>query len=494
MVFAASEPTHGRELWRTDGTPGGTQLLADIYPGGRGSQPGAIATVGSTTYIRPDGSGTFPEARIWRTGDDITAPAVAITLSPLAPNGTNGWYTTNVTGSVAATDAEAGLDELRCQLDPVPDPFHFEAIPPPCSYSGAGTAITTEGNHHLFAAGSDDAGNQSLPVSRAVPIDKTAPAISVPATVTVDPAGSSGAAVVYSAPASDATSGVQSSGCLPASASTFAIGTTQVNCSATDNAGNSTGTHSFNVVVRTLPTSALSGSALGFGTQAQGTVTQPQSVTVTNNGGSPLRITGFTFSGSNPGDFFVGSDTCHQPVAPGASCVVTVRFAPQAQGSRAATLAIGSNASDAGTANVSLTGTGGGLPAGPAGAAGDDGSQGPAGPVGPAGPPGPQGPAGVQGAPGRDAIVTCKPTKPKKKVVKVVCSVKLATKRATQAGWRLTRRGRTVAQGVALVRHGRAKVDTGGLRLARGSRYVLMLGVRQQNGGIAVATQVVRIR
>ena len=40
--FAATDPTHGTELWRTDGTPGGTFLVADIWPGVNSSSPAEI--------------------------------------------------------------------------------------------------------------------------------------------------------------------------------------------------------------------------------------------------------------------------------------------------------------------------------------------------------------------------------------------------------------------------------------------------------------------
>lgn len=39
VYFTADDGVHGRELWRTDGTPDGTVLLKDIVPGPDGSQP-----------------------------------------------------------------------------------------------------------------------------------------------------------------------------------------------------------------------------------------------------------------------------------------------------------------------------------------------------------------------------------------------------------------------------------------------------------------------
>ncbi len=78
--------------------------------------------------------------------------------------------------------------------------------------------------------------------------DTTAPTVTVPADITVDATSPSGAVVTYSASASDAV-GVVTFNCIPASGSTFSAGTTTVDCTATDAAGNHT-TKSFHVTVR----------------------------------------------------------------------------------------------------------------------------------------------------------------------------------------------------------------------------------------------------
>ena len=84
-------------------------------------------------------------------------------------------------------------------------------------------------------------------VSVTIKIDKTAPVLSL-SDMTAVATGPSGAVVHYSASATDNIDPSVPAICSPASGSTFALGTTTVNCSATDEASN-TSSGSFLVTV-----------------------------------------------------------------------------------------------------------------------------------------------------------------------------------------------------------------------------------------------------
>ncbi len=73
------------------------------------------------------------------------------------------------------------------------------------------------------------------------------PLIIVPANITTDAAGKDGSVVAYNVTANDNINGALTPVCTPSSGSTFPIGTTPVNCSATNYAGTSNA--SFNVTV-----------------------------------------------------------------------------------------------------------------------------------------------------------------------------------------------------------------------------------------------------
>ncbi len=64
VFFAAYDETHGTELWRSDGTAGGTQMVVDLWPGAESSWPTQLSAVGSELYF----VATADEpARLWRT-------------------------------------------------------------------------------------------------------------------------------------------------------------------------------------------------------------------------------------------------------------------------------------------------------------------------------------------------------------------------------------------------------------------------------------------
>ena len=92
-----------------------------------------------------------------------------------------------------------------------------------------------------------------------------------------------------------------------------------------------------------------------FGKQTVGT-TGKSPVVLTNSGGTPLLISGFSISGANPGDFNQ-TNNCPSSLAAGKSCSISVTFTPTRTGSRAASLNVMDNMKS-GSQQVALSGTG----------------------------------------------------------------------------------------------------------------------------------------
>jgi hypothetical protein len=171
-----------------------------------------------------------------------SAPVTAITLNPAAASGSNGWYASSVGVTVAGTDADADLSETRCVLDPAAVPASFAGLP---AGACALTSVGSDGQHAIYAASVDAAGNVESPVvSATFKLDATAPSLAPNLNVTTVVIGQTG--VVASPNATDATSGVASSSC--GAVDTATPGAKTVTCTATDNAGN-TGTATLAYVV-----------------------------------------------------------------------------------------------------------------------------------------------------------------------------------------------------------------------------------------------------
>lgn len=102
---------------------------------------------------------------------------------------------------------------------------------------------------------------------------------------------------------------------------------------------------------------SLAPASLAFGVAGVGQSSPVQMVTLTNNGGVALTISGITISGDF-GFASGGSGACGTgSLAAGASCQVAVAFVPQAAGVRSGAVTLTTNAAQA-VHTVSLTGTG----------------------------------------------------------------------------------------------------------------------------------------
>jgi rhamnogalacturonan endolyase len=144
------------------------------------------------------------------------------------------------------------------------------------SYSAAPGSTFALGSTAVTVTATDHAGNTSTSTFNVVVRDTTAPALSCPADIVVNAApGANSAAVSFSPVASDAVSAVTVTG-SPASGSAFNVGTTTVNVTAKDAAGN-TSNCSFTVTVRSSATVVVSPASAQYSDAAtlQATVNAP---------------------------------------------------------------------------------------------------------------------------------------------------------------------------------------------------------------------------
>jgi hypothetical protein len=104
------------------------------------------------------------------------------------------------------------------------------------------------------------------------------------------------------------------------------------------------------------PVVSLSTSNLTFSTQAVGTSSAPQTVTLSNIGSQPLNVTNVTVSGAQALEF-AQTNNCIGTISASSSCTISVVFTPQSGGSRNATVLIASNAPGS-PHTIAVTGTG----------------------------------------------------------------------------------------------------------------------------------------
>jgi hypothetical protein len=178
---------------------------------------------------------------------------------------------------------------------------------------GNGTATCTPASGSQFALGStkvtcnatDGSGNAAVATTFNVIVkDTTAPSLTVPSNpVVVEATGPTGAVATYQVSAEDAVDSAPSISCTPASGNVFGLGTTEVTCTASDNAGNISVEKTFDVTVQdtTKPTLNLpaniteeatgpNGNVVNYSTSASDLVSGNVNVTCTPASGATFGI------------------------------------------------------------------------------------------------------------------------------------------------------------------------------------------------------------
>jgi hypothetical protein len=153
-------------------------------------------------------------------------------------------------------------------IDPANAGTSVACSPPPNTTYPIGTTTVT-------CTASDPVGNHSTATFTVAVVDTLPPIMTqVPSAITAQATGPGGATVTYTAPtAVDEVDGAITPVCTPASGATFAIGTTTVNCAATDAHGNkSSATFAVTVASTMLPVVTVPPSVTASATGPTGAV------------------------------------------------------------------------------------------------------------------------------------------------------------------------------------------------------------------------------
>jgi hypothetical protein len=247
----------------TYSNPTAQDAVTGPRPVGCSPSSGSTFPIGTTAVncSAGDGNGNTSNASFNVTVQDTTPPVINgssvpsdISADATSPSGAAVTYSTP-----SATDLGASA-AVSCS---------------PASGSTFAVGTTT-----VTCTANDGRGNTSTAQFHVniAPFDTTPPVIGVPADIVVEAVSLSGRSVTYSVTFTDPDDAVLSSGCSPVSGSTFGLGTTTVNCTATDHHSN-TSNKSFKVTVQDTTPPVISASTVPSDISAD--ATSPSGAAVT---------------------------------------------------------------------------------------------------------------------------------------------------------------------------------------------------------------------
>jgi Ca2+-binding RTX toxin-like protein len=216
----------------------GNQVPIDCSPPSGTMLPVGDTTVSCTASVAGrEARGSFTVHVVDRFPPTVTVPGT-ILLEATGPAG-------------AAATFVTGAKDLVSKGNLVPTCMRTTGFGLPTPVASG--AVFPIGDSLVTCAASDEAGNAGEASFLVVVRDTTAPALTLPAPITVTADGTGTALVTFSTSATDIVSGPVPVVCDPASGDRFLVGTTTVNCFARDAAANE-GRGSFTVTVNSSNT------------------------------------------------------------------------------------------------------------------------------------------------------------------------------------------------------------------------------------------------
>jgi hypothetical protein len=271
--------------------------------------PGGAFPVGETPIdcTAVDSNGNVGNASFTVVVNDTTAPDLT------APAGASA-EATSAAGAVVnydvfATDLVDGAVAVSCSTP-----------------SGSTFAL---GPTNVSCSATDAQGNTGHAAFDVTVGDSTKPSLTLPDTITADATSPAGAVVTYDATANDIVDGAITPSCSPASGATFAVGSTTVDCTATDAHGNfAAGSFVVNVVGNTAPTLVVPSTIVVNATSPDGAIVT-YVVTAADSVGGSLTPNCSPESGAT---FAIGTTTVNCTAADADGNTSSAQFAVKVKG------------------------------------------------------------------------------------------------------------------------------------------------------------------
>jgi ELWxxDGT repeat protein len=158
LFFAASTDSNGAELWKSDGTTSGTQLIKDIYPGPRNSNPSELTNSNGTLFFSARDASSGYE--LWKSDG---TPAGTAMLRDILPGSTGSlphqMTQVRADGRVlfAASDGVSGMELWESNGTPQ-GTVRLQDLAP--GYASANPAAFTLAGSTIFFAADSDSGRE----------------------------------------------------------------------------------------------------------------------------------------------------------------------------------------------------------------------------------------------------------------------------------------------------------------------------------------------